>query len=403
MLTRGWIAQVPDESPIRQVPQPTAQGPVAANEWRSALVAIAAMFLISRATLLLIVHISLLQFPPAPGIDYTGSGVLSYLCRWDCNWYLEIAANGYSSVEVGGKPGTTTFTFFPLFPLLVRFVAPIFNGNYLLAAVALTNTCFLAALAYVYRYARLLNADHVTALLAVGLLCVMPQSLSFSAAYSESPFLLLLVMAIYYLRTRRYLAAGIAAAMLSAMRPNGVFFLLFAVAWVIREAGPREFFAPWLAPERYVPIVLAPLGLFVFMAYCFMTTGDAFAHPSTEFYGWGWRFGPPWESLRMLLRHDATQQLAAIDAIGVLLCSLLLIRQGWYEEFVLCAALVLLILSGQGAAAQFRYWLVLFPVWIAVARVLAPRPLASAMTFAMLALINGLMTCAWAMQRMISL
>ena len=360
------------------------------------------MFFVSRATLLLIVHISLLQFPSVPDVDYTGSGLLSYLCRWDCNWYLEIAANGYSPVEVGGKPGATTFTFFPLFPLLVRFVAPIFNGNYLLAAVALTNACFLAALAYVYRYARLLNVDHVAALLAVGLLCILPQSLSFSAAYSESPFLLLLVVAMYYLRTERYLIAGIAAAMLSAMRPNGVFFLLFALAWAIRQAGVKAFFAPWRAPERYVPIVLAPLGLFAFMTYCFVTTGDAFAHPSTEFYGWGWSFGLPWDNLRMLLRHDAAQQLAAFNVIGVLLCSLLLVRQGCYEEFVLCAALILLILSGQVVAAQFRYWLVLFPVWIALARVLAPRPVTSAITFATLATINGLMTCAWAMQRPIS-
>lgn len=360
------------------------------------------MFAVSRAVLILIVHISLLQFPPDPAIDYTGTGFLSYLCRWDCNWYLEIAAHGYSPVELGGKLGATTFTFFPLFPLLVRFVAPVFNGNYLLAAVVLTNACFLAALIYIYRYARLLQAGHVPALLAIGLICVMPQSLSFSAPYSESPFLLLLVIAMYYLRTERFLVAGIAAAMLSAMRPNGIFFLFFALAWIIRRGGVREFFAPWRAPERYVPIALAPLGMFVFMAYCFATTGDAFAHPSTEFYGWGWKFGLPWDNLRMLLRHDAAQQLAAFDAVGVLLCSLLLIRQGWHEEFVLCAALILLILSGQGAAAQFRYWLVLFPLWIAVARFLEPRPLVSAMTFAMLASINGLMTCAWAMQRPIS-
>lgn len=393
------MVDVRDESSIHPIP---GHAPIAADEWRSALISIAAMFLVSRAVLLLIADLALLQFPPSPAIDYTGSGLLSHLCRWDCNWYLEIARNGYSPVELGGKPGATTFTFFPLFPLLVRLISPLFNGNFLLSAVVLTNTCFLAALVCVYRYARLLQVDHGAALLAVGLLCVMPQSLSFSAAYSESPFLLLLVAAMYCLRTERYLAAGLFAALLSAMRPNGVFFVFFAVACVIRQTGLRAFFAPWRAPERYVPIMLAPLGLFVFMAFCFVTTGDAFAHPSTEFYGWGWRFGPPWESLRMLLRHDAAQQLAAFDAVGVLLCSLLLIRQGWYEEFVLCAAMILLILSGQGAAAQFRYWLVLFPVWIAVARVLAPRPAVSAMTFAMLASINGLMTCAWALQRPIS-
>ena len=374
--------------------------PIPAPELRTAILAIAAMYLISRAIFLLIAHISMLQFGPVPGLDDTG--ILSYLCRWDCQWYLDIAANGYSVVEVGGKPGATTFAFFPLFPLAVRLISPLFNGNYLLAAVVLTNTCFLAALVYIYRYARLMNVDHVAALLAAGLVCVLPQSVTFSAAYSESPFLLLLVVAMFYLRSQRYLVAGIAAAMLSSMRPNGVFFLFFAVACVIRQVGARAFFAPWRAPELYMPIVFAPLGMFAFMAFCFVTTGDAFAHPSTEYYGWGWRFGPPWESLRMLLPHDAAQLLATVDVVGVLLCSVLLIRQGWYEEFVLCAVFVLLIFSGQGVAVQFRYWLMLFPIWIALARVLAPRPVTSAMTFAMLASINGLMTCAWALQRPIS-
>ena len=373
---------------------------ITAQDLRSAILWIAVMFFVSRAVLLLIAHVALLEFGPVPGV--TDSGAASYLCRWDCDWYLNIAANGYSPVEIGGKPGATTFTFFPLFPMLVRLVAPVFDGNYLLAALASTNMCFVVGLVYVYRYARLLGADHAAALLAVALLCILPQSLSFSAAYSESPFLLLLVVAMYYLRTRRYLIAGIAAALLSAMRPNGVFFVFFALAWVIRQVGARAFFAPWRAPELYVPIVLAPLGFFVFMAFCFVTTGDAFAHPSTEFYGWGWRFGPPWESLRVLLNHDAAQRLAAANVFGVLLCSLLLIRQRRYEEFVLCAALIVLILCGQGAAAQFRYWLVLFPVWIAVARVLAARPVLSATTFATLASINGFMTCAWAMQRPIS-
>lgn len=374
--------------------------PISTQDLRSAILWIAAMFIVSRAALLLIAHIALLEFGPVSGLADTG--VLSNLCRWDCHWYLDISANGYSAVEVGGKPGATNYGFFPLFPVLVAAILPLFGGNSLLAAVTLTNACFLAALAYVYRYARLLSVDHVPALLAIGLLCVMPQSLSFSAPYSESPFLLLLVVAMYWLRTGHYFAAGIAAAALSATRPNGVFYLFFAVACVIREFGIRAFFAPWQAPQRYVAIVLAPLGLFAFMTFCLISTGDAFAHPSTEFYGWGWRFALPWENLSMLLHHDAAHKFAAFYLVGVLLCSLLLIHQGWHEEFVLCVALIVLIMSGHGAAAQFRYWLVLFPVWIAVARILAPRPVASAITFAMLASINGLITCAWALQRPIS-
>jgi Gpi18-like mannosyltransferase len=241
------------------------------------------------------------------------------------------------------------------------------------------------------------------ALLSTGLLCVLPQSIAFSAAYSESPFLLLLVVAMFYLRHGNYLVAGIAAALLSATRANGVFFVVFALAWFVRSGGVRALFTPWQTPEKLIPIVFAPMGLFVFWAYCFFTTGDAFAGPSSMYHGWGWYFSWPWEALSAMLRSDGSIFLFALTNLGLLACSLLLLRQGFYEEFVLCATLVLLVISGSVAGSLFRYGLVLFPIWIAVANALAPRPVLSALTFSALTLINAAMMSAWTLQKIIAI
>jgi len=367
---------------------------------RFALLSIAMIFLVSRATLLVVADLSFTNLLQDSGGH---AGWLSYLCRWDCGWYLSIAQNGYSSVEDPTQPGATNYAFYPLFPLLVRVIAPVFPGNYLLAAIVVSNICFLAALVYIYRYSRLLGYDQTSGLLAVALLCILPQSIVFSAVYSESTFLLLLVAAVYYTRTERYLAAGIFAGLLSASRANGIFFILFALVWAIRKDTLRGFLRPWQRPELYIPIVFAPMGLFFFLGYCFLTTGDAFAHSTSELYGWGWSFGPPWENLKVLLSAPGIGPLSVVIGMLVLACSTLLLQARRYEEFILCLALILLVWSGHAQASLFRYWLVLFPVWVAVAGSLSSRPIVSMMTFSVLAVLNGTMTCAWILQKLIAI
>lgn len=367
---------------------------------RDAFVPLVAIFLASRAVLLFIAWLTATVAEPTQHID---AALGSLLCRWDCFWYLDVATDGYSMAEFEKVPGETDFAFYPLFPLLMRAVAPLYSGNALHAGIVVANACFVVALGYVYLYARELALDRRAALLAVWLICVFPQSIAFSAPFTESTFLMLLAAAMYHFRHSQYFLAGVAAALLSATRANGIFFVVFAVAWLWRHGGLRVFLAPWREPEKLVPIVLAPLGMFLFLGYCFLATGDAFAHSSTELIGWRWTFAPPWVSLPIQLDSDGTGVFATFVSFGVAACSLLLLRQKMYEEFAFCAATILLFWCGQGLVSAFRYWLVLFPVWIGVARVLATRPMWAAGAFSVLGVVNGFMVYAWTMQRIIAI
>ena len=215
---------------------------------------------------------------------------------------------------------------------------------------------------------------------------------------SESTFLLLLVVAMYYLRSGRYLIAGIAAALLSATRAPGIFFALFALVFVLRNDGWRSILLPWRTPERLLPLLLAPLGLFVFWGYCFVATGDAFAQSSTAYHGWEWSFLPPWKNLPLLLRIGGAPALMAIGGLVVIACTLLLLRLRLYEEALFCLAAVLLVLSGLGATSVFRYWIVLFPAWMALARWASTRPLATTAVVLLAAACNVFMVTAWTIQ-----
>src|SRR5262249_12694003 len=210
---------------------------------------------------------------------------------------------------------------------------------------------------------------------------------------------LLLVTAMHFLRTRQYLAAGIAAALLSATRAPGVLFALFALAFVIRQHGWRSLLAPWRALDRLLPVVLAPLGLFLFWGYCLLAPGDAFAQASTAHHGWEWSFVPPWQNLPLLLRGFDAKTPMALGAILVLACVALLIRRRLYEEALFCLAAVLLVLSGgQGATSTFRYWIVLFPAWLALADLIAGKRLAASLVLIAAGLLGGLMVYAWTIQ-----
>lgn len=359
--------------------------------------AILALYLISRAMLVAVGYLARLTLG-----DGTVEPLTQLFCRWDCDWYVAIVADGYTTGSAYGAPGKTSYAFFPLFPLLAKALT-VFGLEPKTAVVALANLCFVAALFYVQRYAQLLGVSTSASLIAVALLCFVPHGFVFSSGYTESLFLLLLAAAMYHMRREQYLIAGLAAAALSAVRANGVFFLVFALAVVVRHDGWRALVAPWRKPEAFLPVVFAPLGLFLFWAWCFHATGDAFAQMSSIEQGWQWRSGAPWKNLANHLRGDAPARFWAITSLCIAAGSLLLLRCRWYEEFALVAAILCLLWSGQIANSLLRYCIVLFPVWIALARELDGRPIALAAIIGAFALLNGWLMTAWALGAFISI
>jgi len=334
--------------------------------------------------------------------DGADESLLDMFCRWDCDWYVGLATDGYTTASAEGASGKTSYAFFPVFPLLARALTGL-GLSPVAAVIALANLCFVAALFYVQRYARLLGLSSGASLIAVALLCFVPQGFVFSAGYTESLFLLLLAAAMYHLRREQYLVAGLAAAVLSGVRANGVFFIVFALALILREFGWRALLQPWQRPEVFVPVVLAPLGLFVFWAWCYYSTGDAFAQMSSVEQGWQWRSAAPWKNLARHLDGDATARFWAISSLSVGALSLLLLRRRHYEEFLLVAAILCLLWSGQIPNSLLRYCIVLFPVWIALARELEHRPLALAATVGGFAMLNGWLMVSWVLGALVSI
>ncbi|HET7844180.1 MAG TPA: mannosyltransferase family protein, partial [Xanthomonadales bacterium] len=200
---------------------------------RHALRDAALAFLSSRALLWLVGVLTVQAIDPNLEAVH-GGGLANLFCRWDCGWYTDLVRGGYA---YGNLDGQSNLAFFPLFPLLARAVAAVTPMDELAAGLFVANACFFVALCYVHAYARLLGSSDRAATLALMLLAFVPHSFVFSAAYTESTYLLLLVAAMYHLRRGHFLVAALAAAALSATRATGVFFIVFAIAWIVRVHG----------------------------------------------------------------------------------------------------------------------------------------------------------------------
>src|SRR3954462_6106286 len=122
------------------------------------------------------------------------------LARWDSVWYLGIAHGGYDGASTA---------FFPLYPLLVRALAPFGDPAGLLASAYFVSLASLAGAFYLVRRLVELELGPVGARGSLLLLAVFPGALWLGAPYAESLFLLLSVGALYAARTGHWAWAGV--------------------------------------------------------------------------------------------------------------------------------------------------------------------------------------------------
>jgi hypothetical protein len=200
---------------------------------------------------------------------------------WDGQWFLAAARSGWpAAVPTGqGHAAQTTLAFFPLFPLSIRGVAAV-TGLSLLGAGILVSavtglTAIVAVWALVRAYAGPDAADRSAVLVAF-----FPASFVFSLVYSEGMLITLVAFGLLALLRRRWLLAGLAGALATAVSPVALAFVA-SCAWVgVREA--------WSGRDRraLVAPVLAPLGFVAFQGWLWWHTGSLLAWHSTEARGW---------------------------------------------------------------------------------------------------------------------
>ncbi len=195
---------------------------------------------------------------------------VSPLANFDGLHYINIARNGYAQYEQA---------FFPLYPMLIKYLSPIFFGNELLTGIIISNIAFLIGLVILHKYLCSFRATTRVAPTTIFLLLIFPTSFFFGAVYTEGLFFLLLISTLYFLKKQNYFLVFIFAFLASLTRLIGVFLIIPIAFHIFQRLDPRFHgddnngtMKQW---NNEFLLILSPLlGLGLYCFYLWKTTGD---------------------------------------------------------------------------------------------------------------------------------
>jgi hypothetical protein len=327
------------------------------------------------------------------GFDVSPDKLLNLPARFDSGWYAGIALDGYS---FGGSFGRQeNMAFFPAFPLLMR-VAGYPMGAFgsgmprelrlarlLWGGVILSIAAFAWAGAYLWRLARDTIGD-ARATDAVALLAAYPFAVFFSAAYSESLFLLGSVAAVYYYRREAWLRAGAWGLLVGLTRPNGCFL---SVVLACFAAGKLKHWRPLAAAA------MPGIGMLAFSVYVHQVTGRFFGWARLH-EAWGRTYSglAPVEHAFGRVANDGLLHVIegvpfdTLNGLGLLFAFVMLWpvlrRLGPAFALFVVVNAVPPLLAG-GVLSMGRLTATLFPIFLALAASVSPRTVtAFVITFA---------------------
>lgn len=245
-----------------------------------------------------------------------GTPFINTLTNWDGFWYRSVAGTGYphdlSYLLDGRIHFQTNLGFFPLYPLLARTFSYLFHwttpygtqGAITVAGVLISTVGGFLSVVMVQRLATDWW-DAQTGRRAVLLFCLFPGSIVFSMVYAEGIAIPLAIGCIYALSRRRWVLAGVLAALATAAEPEALILCLVCAvsavlelrrqAWRLRPAL-RAFWAP----------ILSPLGAVAFGIFLWAWTGSPFTSFTAQHRGWHENTTP------LALVHDATTLVSEV-------------------------------------------------------------------------------------------
>ncbi len=302
---------------------------------------------------------------PYQGVEPVSGGIaelfLGVWQRFDTLWYLRIAAQGYAPHD-----GSTVY--FPLYPMLIRFLGTLFVGNYLLAALVISNLAFVGVLFCMYRLTER-QFGGTGARRSTLYLAIFPTAFFFLAAYTESLFLLLTLAAFLSAHEKRWWLAGSLGFLASLTRLQGVVLVVPLLYMYLRD---RRFHPSRLRPDMLGPVIV-PLGAVLFMAYQYLVVGSAplMSTYQTQLYA---QFVWPWGNIIASVQQIVSPEGTFVDvlnllATGAFIAMTILSFRKLPMEYAIYMAITLLALmlrrtTLQPLVSMSRYVLVLFPAFM---------------------------------------
>lgn len=281
--------------------------------------------------------------------------------RFDTLWYIRIATEGYSAND-----GSTVY--FPLYPFLIRLLGKALFGNYLLAALLISNLAYVAVLFCLFKLAER-QFGRASARRSVVYLALFPTAFFFLAPYTESLFLFLTLAAFLCAERQRWWLAGFLGLLSSLARLQGA-VLLVPLAYKYlqhRQRGLRQ-----LCPDL-LTLIIMPAGAALFLAYQQLVIGSAplLTTYQTQLYA---QFVWPWDNIIVACQRILSPEGTFINVLNLGMAGLFLamtaltFRYMSLEYGIYMAVTIFTLLlrrtTLQPLVSMSRYVLVLFPAFM---------------------------------------
>jgi hypothetical protein len=302
---------------------------------------------------------------PYQGMEPISGGLAEPLLgvwqRFDTLWYIKIATQGYS-------PENESTVYFPLYPSLIRLLGTIFLGDYLLAALFISNLAYIGVLFYLHKLTEM-EFNRPAARRSVTYLAIFPTAIFFLAAYTESLFLFLTLAAFYYAKEKRWWLAGALGFLSSLTRLQGIVLIIPLLYMYLRD---RAFRLSRLRPDILALIVI-PGGAALFLAYQHLSIGSTslLATYQTELHA---LFVLPWDNIIASIQKVLSPEGTFINVLNLTVTCLFLAMTALsfrklpleYSIYMLVTIFVLLLrrTTLQPLVSMSRYVLVLFPAFM---------------------------------------
>lgn len=339
------------------------------HTWQHILIVPLTAFLITRLVVFGAAYLSDIALPMIANNE--SRGVLDIWNRWDTVWYVEIVEQGYNFTP----EAKSSAAFFPLYPFLMSLV-----GHPLFAGLFISNVCFLLALILLYRLGERELGNRRDAARTVFYIAAFPTAFFFTAAYTESLFLLLSVAVFCCARQQQWGWAALWGVLGAASRPLGILLwgvvllewgrahgwtfstILDRAAWAKLFNGVRTDFLSLLM------ICLIPSGLLIYMLYLWATFGNPIAFWTAQ-AAWGFESLGPIGIIVKDWGRMAVGELPYFTVLNILAFLAVLglcvpIGRRWGAGYALYTALSILIPMSSRTESMIRYVLVLFPVFM---------------------------------------
>lgn len=311
----------------------------------------------------------------------------------DAQWYSAIAEDGYPSLPLpqyrheGGPKRIDhvdthlKYVFFPLWPLTMR-TAWLFVGNLYVAGLLASNLASLSAMLLLFWYLAP-RFSSITAFWTILLLAASPFSVFYQAPFTESLFLLWVVIVFVTADRHQWLACGIAIGLASITRPNGVFLSIIPLTCFLTNAVRRRSIK-WHDVTAFMQLAVAGVPVYFWLLLNKARTGNPFFFRSAIGW-WGYEgrlsFANLWNTMSGKFEHFSSMSWhsfhdSQLDFIVFLLAIVLLViafRTLPLHYSLFAVTVIAVPLLSKDLMSFSRYVVVAWPLWLAFVGVVRPR------------------------------